>query len=245
MSPADAAAPPALSFRARVTWLAHLYKACARQHHRELIPLLRPWIPADAVVLDVGAHAGQFAKLFARLAPRGRVLAVEPGGYALSILRPALRVNRLRHVEVHGVGLGAAPGELTLTMPVKRSGSMGFGLSHFGSGPGVTQRVPVTTIDRLLAGTGRLDFLKADIEGWELQMLRGAAATLDRLRPVLWLEVVDAHLARAGDSAAALFDFLAAHGYRAHQPDGRPRPGLADGDILFLPAERSPASEGR
>lgn len=239
MPAADPAASPAISFRARLTWLAHLYKACARQHHRELIPVLRPWIPADAVVLDVGAHAGQFAKLFARLAPQGHVLAVEPGGYALSILRPALRVNRLRHVEIHAVGLGAEPGELTLTMPVKRSGSLGFGLSHFGAGAGVIQRVPVTTVDRLLAGADRLDFLKADIEGWELQMLRGAAGTLDRLRPVLWLEVVAAHLARAGDSAEALFAFLDRHGYRAYRPDLTPRPGPADGDSLFVPAERA------
>lgn len=241
----SAAAPPALSPRARLTWLAHLYKAIARQHHRELIPVLRPWIPADAVVLDVGAHAGQFAKLFARLAPEGRVLAVEPGGYALSILRPALRLNRLRNVSVHAVGLGAEPGDLTLSMPVKRSGSLGFGLSHFGEATRETvqQRVPVTTVDRLLAEQGieRLDFLKADIEGWEAQMLRGAAETLANLRPVLWLEVVAAHLARAGDSPAALAELLAAHDYRAFRPDLTPLPELVDGDTLFLPAERAPA----
>jgi len=44
--------------RARLTWLAHLFKACFKQHHRELRAPLSRFIGPDAVVFDVGAHAG-------------------------------------------------------------------------------------------------------------------------------------------------------------------------------------------
>jgi hypothetical protein len=56
-----AGGPAASPYRGRITagFFAHLFKAVCKQHHRELLPLLRPLIPADAVVLDVGAHAGQ------------------------------------------------------------------------------------------------------------------------------------------------------------------------------------------
>lgn len=64
-----------LTLRQRASWLARLYKACAQQHHEALRPILAPHVPAVGVVVDIGAHAGQFAKLFARLAPRGRVYA--------------------------------------------------------------------------------------------------------------------------------------------------------------------------
>ena len=53
-----------LTFRQRSDWVAHVLKAGFQQHHRELIPLFAPHIAEDAVIVDVGAHAGQFARLF-------------------------------------------------------------------------------------------------------------------------------------------------------------------------------------
>jgi len=75
-----------LDARQRASWLAHLWKACARQHHTGLGQSSRPH-PADAVGhRSSAAHAGQFSKLFARMAPRGRVYAFEPSAYARSVL---------------------------------------------------------------------------------------------------------------------------------------------------------------
>src|SRR5690242_6265415 len=101
---------PYFSWHVSPTWLAHLFKAVAKQHHRELVPVFARFIPEDGVVLDVGAHAGQFAKIFARLARKGRVFAFEPGTYARSILRLALYLNRARNVAIVPMGLGEAPG---------------------------------------------------------------------------------------------------------------------------------------
>ena len=103
-----------MTLKRRVDFLAHLLKATLRQHHRELIPVFAPHIPDEAVVIDVGAHAGQFSKLFAKMAPRGRVYAFEPSAYARSILTRSLAFNRLNHVKVVPVGLSDAPGELIL-----------------------------------------------------------------------------------------------------------------------------------
>jgi hypothetical protein len=134
---------------------------------------------------------------------------------------------------------------LTLSTPIKRSGSLGFGLSHLGAadegGNVFSHEVTVETIDRYVAANGvkRLDMIKADIEGWEMQLLLGATETLARLRPVVFLEVVDAYLARAGDSRAALWAFMRERDYRPH----RLAPGLppfepeADGDVVWVPGE--------
>lgn len=235
---------PPLRGRARFTFWAHLFKALTRQHHRELIPILRPLVPQDGVIFDVGAHAGQMAKLFAEMAPEGRVYAFEPGAYALAILRPMVRMKGRRCISIHPIAFGAKPGALTLSTPIKQSGSMGFGLSHLGEG-GEGQvfkhEVAVETIDRFVAQEGieRLDFIKADIEGWEMQMLLGAKETLSRLRPAVLVEAVDGYLARAGDSRAALWQFMIQRRYTPH----RLEPGLppfepeADGDVVWIPAE--------
>lgn len=230
-----------LEGRARFTRLAHLFKAVAKQHHKELIPILRPILPPDGVVFDVGAHAGQMAKLFARMAPRGQVHAFEPGAYALSVLRPAVRLWGRGRIRVEPIALGAEPGTLTLTTPIKRSGSYGFGLSHLGGpddGRSFRHEVQIDTIDRYVErnGIARLDLIKADIEGWEMRMLQGARNTLVTLKPALVLEAVDAYLIRAGDSRSELWRFLSGLGYRPHllEPGLPPFEPEADGDVVWI-----------
>jgi FkbM family methyltransferase len=232
-----------LSLRARLTYAAHLWKAVFKQHHTALLPIIRPLIPKDGVVFDIGSHAGQYTKLFARLVPQGQVWSFEPAPYALSILRPAVRLNRLQNVAIRTCGLGDREGEFFLSTPLKEGGSYRFGLAHLGEETrnARRQRVPITTIDRVVAEEGieRVDFIKADIEGWELRMLHGGETAIARFEPALLLEVNGKALARAGDSAAALWDFLRRRGYRPWRlgdpgpspPDAAP----AEGDILWLP----------
>jgi hypothetical protein len=104
--------------------------------------------------------------------------------------------------------------------------------------------VALTTIDRFaeLAGLERLDFIKADIEGWEMHAVRGGLDTIRRFRPIMMLEMTPSALARAGDDLAAAFATLGALGYRAFLlgQDGRFQ-ALAqptEGDIWWLPKER-------
>jgi len=244
-----AGGPAIAPYRGRITagLLAHLFKAVFKQHHREMRPLLAPLIPHDAVVFDVGAHAGQYTKLFARRARHGRVYAIEPQNYARRILRAAIRFNRLRNIEILPLALGAAPGTAILTIPVKASGSYGFGLAHLGphtrSGAAETETVKVTTLDTLAATLGlkRLDFIKADIEGWEQAMLEGGRATLTRFKPALLIELDDEYLRRAGGSVAAVWRMLTELGYRAYagEPGGAALDRPHGGDILFLPPKKT------
>ncbi|MHB1219282.1 MAG: FkbM family methyltransferase [Alphaproteobacteria bacterium] len=234
-----------LGWPGRVRRAAHLWKAFAYDHHRELVPMLRPLVPADGVVLDVGAHAGQFAKLFASLVPRGRVYAFEPGSYARSILARVVRWRHLGNVEIVAMGLGDAPGQARLAMPIKRSGAYGFGLSHLGGadrpGPVRTETVEIGTIDTFVRARAlrRVDFIKADVEGWEGRMLAGAEQTLERFRPALMLELIGSHLTRAGDGLEAVWTSLERRGYRPYlvgaQEGPRAISAPQDGEILWRP----------
>jgi FkbM family methyltransferase len=232
--------------------LAHLFKATTQQHHRALTSTIARLVPPAAIVFDVGAHAGQFTKLFARTATAGRVYAVEPGSYARSILRTVVWLHGLANVVVLPLALGAASGLSTLTLPVKGRDSFGFGLAHLGA-PGdrwhkvAQELVALTTPDAVVAALGldRVDFIKADIEGWELRLLHGGADTLRRFRPRLMLELTSDHLARAGDRLDDAFAFLEELGYAA--VEFLPGEGLVpvttrrDGDFWFIPREDSAA----
>jgi len=228
-------------------FLAHAFKAAFKQHHRALLPILRPLIPRDAVILDVGAHAGQYTKLLARLAPEGFVYAIEPGSYARTILRVAISFNRLRNVAILPLALGERVGLVTLSMPVKRSGSYGFGLTHVGpSGrPNSAREVAaMTTLDELAAELplDRLDFIKADIEGYEGALLRGGRETLRRFKPTLLMEMNAEQLVRAGDRLENAWAFLIGLGYEPHgaTPGGtlEPVPAPITSDIWWLPKGR-------
>ena len=134
---------------------------------------------------------------------------------------------------------------LELKIPLKRSGSLGFGSSHLGPDRGresraqaiLTETIEVETLDGFAEarGLGSLCFIKADIEGWELNMLQGATKVLSAFRPVLLLEIDDAHLKRAGQSKVALFAFLGEHGYGWRRIEGYE--GKSQGQI-HLPASR-------
>ncbi|THD77452.1 MAG: FkbM family methyltransferase [Phenylobacterium sp.] len=210
-----------LTLHQRVGWLRHLGIACFQQHHRELEPVFRPYVGAEAVVVDVGAHAGQFTKLFAGMAPQGRVYAFEPSVYARSILKPAVAFNRLRNVEIVPTGLSDQPGQATLSTPVKERGGFGFGLASLAGVSGgrvrSDQTVELQTLDGFAqrADLKRLDFLKADVEGWEAHVLRGGAQTLRRFRPALFLELSVEALGRAGETAPPIWDLLGPMGYSA------------------------------
>lgn len=229
-------------------WIAHLWKSVTRQDHAQWRSTLRRLVADDGVVIDVGAHGGQFTRLLAEIVPRGLVLAVEPSGYARSVLRTALWVRGVNNVTVVATALGAESGIAVLHTPIKRRGDMGYGLAHLASLPegtltgSIAEPVAVTTLDALVAALelSRVDFIKADIEGYEAALIAGARGTLKRCRPALLLEHNAKHLARAGSSLNHLWAELISLGYQANSLiEGEPSPARAhepiQGDVLWLP----------
>lgn len=245
---AKLSAAPYFRWTITPTYLAHLFKAVLKQHHQTWGAAVGGMIAEDGVAFDIGAHAGQYAKLLSRLLPRGQVFAFEPGSYARSILRVALYINRCHNVAIVPLALGEREDTAILTLPVKRRGAYGFGLAHLGRDTRWREArrdiVALTTIDRFAALTElhRLDFIKADIEGWEMHAVRGGLDTIRRFRPVIMLEMTEAALARAGDDLAAAYRTLVDLGYRPAVlgADGRFQPveRPIEGDIWWLPGGR-------
>tara|TARA_B100001094_G_C18060055_1_gene734595 strand:+ start:204 stop:962 length:759 start_codon:yes stop_codon:yes gene_type:complete len=211
-----------LTLRAKFTYLAHLVKGVTKQHHVWMKFLLRKFICSESIILDVGGHAGQYSKLFASLAPEGKVYSFEPGSYPRSILKLSMFLNRLKNVVVVGEGLGVVPGKLSLVTPVKDNGVFRFGLAYIGSKENSTsievEEVPVTTIDKFAIDFGlkSLDFIKIDVEGWEAQILRGGIKTIQRYCPTLLIELVASQLSRTGDDLEAIWAMLLSWGYKPY-----------------------------
>ena len=136
--------------------------------------------PGD-VVIDGGSYCGDTALYFAHLVGRrGRVSCFEFEPQNLELLRHNLRLNpRLsRRIDVIESALWDRAGE---HVPFREQGP-GTVIDPSGEG-----RAKTDTIDELIERgvVGRVDFIKLDIEGAELNALRGAESALRRFRPRL------------------------------------------------------------
>jgi len=195
----------------------------------EMLGLSRVVRPGD-VCVDVGANYGLYTHELSRLVgDAGRVHSIEPLPEAYRVLSALVALRSLRNVDTHQVALGEHAESSVLSVPWRhglpvhgraylRSGARGEGANgEFRSSRDV--EVAVLSLDGLLARgvLGRVDFLKADVEGAELAILRGGATLIGTWRPTLLLEIEDRHTARYGHRAGDVLDWLAARGYRAHR----------------------------
>lgn len=163
------------------------------------------------VVYDVGANVGFFSLLAAQLVgPYGTVHAFEPHPRTIAVLRENLRVNGLSWVHAHNVAVADYNGESVLSdVPERGWSHLEDRLRH----PQRTGALPVSvaTLDSYAGGFEPPDVIKIDTEGYERDVLDGAAAIIDAHSPVLICE-----LHGNNDEVLAWLD---RHGYRATNLD--------------------------
>ena len=243
--------------RLGLAYRARRYKT----HHdpREIAELLRR-TPRGGVALDIGAHKGAYTYWLRKgVGAGGRVIAVEPQGELAAALGaiyggdPGVRVR-------HGAVAGTT-GAATLRIP-------GEGPSHGasirtrggdGSSPVRERAVDAWTLGDLAADEGleRLDVIKCDCEGAELDIFRAGVGVLERLRPVVLVECERRHAEGTDDPVGDLAGVFAglgyegfcifdgsmvpidAFGYDRHQRDPRDKRRYGN-NFLFTPGQCTP-----
>ena len=169
-------------------------------------------LPLDGlVVYDVGAFHGILTLFFA--ARCARVIAYEPNEVNHARLIENIRLNNLTNVQVRKFGVGCAAWLGHVALYVQQWRAAGA-LNPNASAP-VSQQVEITTLDHDIAASSlpAPDLIKIDIEGWELEALRGARATLDAHHPALFLEMHGETMREKKRKASEIVAFLRDAGY--------------------------------
>lgn len=201
------------------------------------------------VVIDVGANNGMVSmRLAQRVGVRGRVLSFEPHPGNFRRLEHNLSLNDLPHVSAFHLGLGEDSGQAAMLSVDKFNLGMHRIVPDRSDGAQPADMIELTTLDSVCErhGLDRLDWVKIDVEGYELKVLRGGLRALEELRPRLFVEVDDAHLRDQGDSADALLGELDRLGYgMVDAVTGTPViPGVgevpAHFDVVCTPASHRP-----
>jgi FkbM family methyltransferase len=217
------------------------------------VRLLKLFLDADSVVVEVGANLGTHTVPLAKAVPEGKVIALEAQRVIFQLLCANATLNDLTNV----IALHKAASNRTGTLMLPScdyaspwnygSFSLDRGFSTEGDFAGETaaEKVATARLDDLLPGLEleRLDLLKIDAEAHEREILEGAAATIAKYRPVIFVENNDE---KHGD---ALIGLIAGMDYAPywfcsarHQPGNVNAfpfalPGV-DANMLCIPKER-------
>lgn len=129
-------------------------------------------LPANGLCFDVGANMGERSETL--LSAGMRVVAFEPQASCVNQINA--RCGRYGdRLQICQSGLGDKPGEATLYTNVNTVvSSLRQDWDEFQG----STRIPVTTLDREIVTYGRPDYCKIDVEGWELEVLKGLSQPL-------------------------------------------------------------------
>ena len=209
---------------------------------------LARWVVActgKRTVLDVGAHIGLYTLPASRvIAPDGLIYAFEPAARNVEVLERHLRFNRVTNVRVVPCLVGQLDtGAAAFFERADQVDGMNAVAVHKQRHLYVETSRPQVTLDRFCADEGiRPDVVKIDVEGAEMNLIRGATRVLREDRPTLFLSVHPGRLEALDASPDAVATLLTQLGYRAYRHDGATATRLEFDEYVIVPAERAGAT---
>jgi len=204
-------------------WVRPAHRYVDERYEHEVRRRLKTLVRPGDTVLDIGAHIGLFSVVAARwVGPGGRVVAFEPSPETRAALVDHLELNRVRdRVDVRGEAIAAVSGAADF-FSVAFSPESTLNPVHSRLGEASSLRVPVTTIDTFCeANLIGPRVIKIDVEGLELQALRGAARTIGRARPAVLVEMHPMNWHEVGESVSSADCLLRSLGCRIEAIGGQ------------------------
>lgn len=182
------------------------------------LAFLNRFLRQGMTVLDVGAHHGFYTLLASKsVGDTGKVFSFEPSPRERKALHLHLKVNRCKNVAIQGMALGDQNTDTDLYVVEDRAAGCNSLRPPDVAAKTFPVSVPVVRLDDWLAEhkIDRVDFIKLDVEGAELTILKGAQRLLEhRPRPVILAEVQDVRTLPWGYRARDIVTTLERLGYQ-------------------------------
>jgi FkbM family methyltransferase len=185
-----------------------VYEAYIFEHIRKNVPV------EGSTIIDIGANLGQHALEFADLVgPQGTVHSFEAQRLVYYQLCANIFLNGVPNIFAHHLAIGDKEDNIQMETPNYYSAeTINVGNAHVNRFLSVSEAVKMRTLDSF--NFNNVSVIKLDVEGYEPFVLDGAKDTIERNRPILFIEVWDYNLRVYDFEEEAVFSRLSAMGYR-------------------------------
>jgi len=206
-----------------------------------LAGLLRP----DSRVIEAGAHIGSHSVFIARdICPKGKLFVFEPRRITFQLLCANLTANGITHAHAYRLGVGAEKARIH-EGPLPLDKAYNSGAPAIGALQGEGETYDVVALDTMIEEFGAIDLIKADVQGHEGALLRGASQLISTCRPLLYLENDERERSRALIEQVMALDYrLWWHAVPVFRQNNRGRTlqnifgNVTSFNMLCIPAER-------
>ena len=166
--------------------------------------LLRYELKENSVCIDVGAHKGSFLSQFFEFVPNVRHWAFEP----IPVFAEELRKN-FPSAEVHNCALSDTEGQTTFHYVPELPGWSGLKSQPYPKAV-KTQKIQISVrkLDNIIPENLNVSFIKIDVEGAELEVLKGAESLIKRCKPIIFFECAKIHHTNYSTTPEQVFDFF-------------------------------------
>ncbi|MEC0258396.1 FkbM family methyltransferase [Paenibacillus lautus] len=163
--------------------------------------ILKRWdrfITNDSIVFDIGANLGNHSVYFSKKTKAKKIHSFEPAQINFELLKTNCIQNQCTNIQFHNFAIGYSEGRASLNI-----NNMNLGMSSVT--PNTEGSIEIKRLDNL--DLEHPHFVKIDVEGFELEVLKGMEGVLIKSRPILWVEVTC-------DTVKLVCTFLAQYEYR-------------------------------
>lgn len=196
---------------------AQIFYQGADRKDRGEMRLLDRLLRQDSVFFDVGGNIGVMAMYAAKRVPLGRVHTFEPLSANIDLMQANLALNDFQNIVVNKTAASNVAGELAIhVLAANNTGATSLYPEAGETTP--HEMVQAVRLDEYVAehGIDRIDVVKLDVEGAEMDALEGFRESLQRFRPHVVMEVTRSIIERAGRSPDEIIEFWHDLGYQIY-----------------------------
>lgn len=169
------------------------------------------FVQSQDVVLDIGVNIGFYLLNFAKKANQGNVYGFEPNPTVFEFAKKNCELNQFQHVKLNNIGLGHVASSFQMAQ-INDNLGMNKIVTESTSGSFTVQ---VQRLDDFVnqENITKVDVMKIDVEGFEMNVLLGAEEVINKNKPFLFIEIDEANLNGNKASFQMMSTWLTNKGY--------------------------------
>ena len=141
-------------------------------------------------IFDIGANLGWYSIFLALIDDKKRILSFEPISETFNALKKNISINNVRSIKTYNLALSDEQKEMEMFYSPSLTGASSF--KNLQEKETQTKIIKTNTLDNFIeiAEVDSLDFIKCDVEGAELLVVEGGLKSIEKYKPILFLEML-------------------------------------------------------